>query len=456
MKLVGLSHLMVLMVTVMGLGLGAAMAGDGGLSTPPPVAAAASFAQVEQAVQPPRAAPGSVFAFFASGFEEETWVSLWVNAPPTCAQVRGSAEACVYPAGEIRSNHTGRADWTWISPSDALYGRWSMVARDRSGTERIIFFEIGPLETFPLQETPAGQREEDTAVSPYAGAPGTSFSLFASGYHGVEKVTFWGHPPTGPMHSLGSFGSNERGRVDWTWESPDDAVVGRWAIRARGETSHVERILYLEIVPDTPFPEEAHPRDPYDIAVSSARSTPGSWLSFFANNLSPWERVEQWIVAPDGEVFQRDEISAGEYGRIDIEWEVPERAIPGTWTWMVRDGQGAIRSVTFEVVREEHDQPPRMNDPYDHAVHPAEGRPGTTFAFFASGFDRKEMVDYRCVNPTGFTEHRASTRANAWGRADWECATPTDAVAGRWTTVVTGRESRVEYELPFTVLSERP
>ncbi|NJN67622.1 MAG: hypothetical protein HC884_13375 [Chloroflexaceae bacterium] len=424
-------------------------------TAPPPVAASEPF---EQAVQPTRAAPGSVFAFFATGFAEETWVSLWVNAPPACVQARGSAEACVYLAGEIRSNHQGRADWTWVSPSDGAYGRWTMVARDRSGIERVISFELGPPETFPLQETPAGQREGDIAISPAAGAPGTSFALFASGYHGVEKVTFWGYPPTGPMRYLGSFGSNEHGRVDWTWESPDDAMPGRWAIRARGETSHVERIIYVEIIPDTAFPEEAHPRDPYDIAVSSARSTPGSWLSFFAGNLSAWERVEQWIVAPDGEEFQRREMVAGQNGRIDVEWEVPERAIPGTWAWVVQGTAGNTRRITFEIVHETTGQTDQPGQPEaragERAVSPAEGRPGTTFAFFASGFQRKEAVDYRCVDPTGATIYRASTRANLAGRADWECATPPNAIPGTWATVIIGRKSHIQHELSFTVRQE--
>jgi hypothetical protein len=405
-------------------------------------------AAYEQAVQPQQAMPGSLFAFFATGFDKNEWVYFWVNDPTTG----------VHEGGAVRANTYGRADWTWKSPSSALYGRWSMVGHgSKSGTERVIFFEIGDFVPDPTHLVPAGQEEYEVSVTPRIGAPGTAFDFYARGYHGIEQVTFWGYDPTGRMHYLGDFGSNDNGRVDWSWKSPPSAALGTWRIVMHGETSQVERVVYLEMRQEEPYPEEAEPRDTYDKAVSPEEGTTETRFTFFADNFKVGERVDYWLSDPYGQTHKHRRVVANQFGRIDFEWEPHDNAPTGTWTWHIEGEWGSKRSLTFVITEEAKDTPPaELEEQYEHATHPTEGKPGTEFAFFATGFESKEPVDYLCLDPTRQVVHDASTRANKWGRADWTCETAPGAPTGQWTTIATGRDSHIEWELHFTVLTKTP
>jgi hypothetical protein len=88
----------------------------------------------EQNVSPREGGPGTMFAFFAQGFNDTEWVGLWLNAPD--GSVVSIAERGVYA-------YRGRADWTWRAPGGAMRGRWQMVARgEESGVERVLVFEV--------------------------------------------------------------------------------------------------------------------------------------------------------------------------------------------------------------------------------------------------------------------------------------------------------------------------
>lgn len=429
--------LMLAMLVVLGVAMGA---------MPRPAAA------YEQAVQPTRSLPGGLFAFFATGFEPEERVAFWVNEPPTCVQERGSAELCAHTGGKVRANHRGRADWTWKMPPDGRYGTWTMVARGlQSGEQREISFEV--VETppdFSLHQ-PAGQGPYDAAVAPEAGAPGTEFSFFALGYDGIERVRFWGFDPLNRMHYLGDFGSNEDGRVDWHWESPPDAIPGRWFILMRGDRSQVERVVRLDIRPAQDFPEEAEPRDPYDYAVTPRAGYPRTKFTFFADNFESGERIVYRIVDSAGQEHLKRKVAANQWGRVDLEWRTPYDALPGIWRWIVEGEWGDRRVVEFEIWPVE-----TPSAPYDSAVAPGEGRPGTEFSFFATGFESKEAIDYVCLNADGLLESRASTRANERGRADWTCKTPSNAVPGTWTTIAHGRDSHRQRSISFVVSDDAP
>ncbi len=412
------------------------------IGAPRPVAAQ------EQAVQPTTATPGSVFAFFATGFAPEEWVRYWINDP----------YAGVHEGGEVRANHMGRADWTWKSPMDAVPGAWSMVAFGKtSQQERVIAFAIDTGARGPGMETPAGQEAYDAAVSPPSGAPGTEFDIFGRGFHEYERVVFWLTNPAGQEYQAHAFGTNEYGRVDWTWESPANAQPGTWIVRMQGDQSQVERIVTLDIIPGPAFPEPAAPTDRYDQAVTPARGIPGTWFTFYVGNFIAHDTVAYQFIAPNGEVYKDGEVHATGNGRIDLELDMPSDAMPGIWSLVVQGRETVLtRTVTFEVYVETAEptdvtMPGTQVYPYDRAVHPAEGGFGTEFSFFATGFGHEEPVDFDIVGPDGIVYHQASVRSNEWGRADWQWAATSIAIPGQWSAIATGRDSNVQRTLHFTM-----
>jgi hypothetical protein len=411
------------------------------------VAAPHPAAAFEQAVQPTSSLPGSVFAFFATGFEPEEWVYYWVNDPATG----------VHEGGAVRANHMGRADWTWKSPSDAAYGRWSMVALGTSSEqERVLFFEISDEIPGPTSQLPAGQQQYDVGVTPRSGSPGTDFDVFGRGFNEVERVWFYAIAPDGTMSRAGDFGTNENGRVDWTWESPPNALPGSWTLRMQGEVSHVERLVTVEIDPGT-YPEIAPLRDTYDEAVTPRRGIPGTWFTFFMGNFNEYDTVSYQFLDPDGLVYKEGEAHANGNGRMDLELTMPPDAKTGIWSLVAigRETPLPARTITFEVYLErdveEVSQPGTAIYPYDKAVAPGEGTFGTTFSFFATGFEHEEPVDYDIIAPSGEVVHHASIRANERGRADWSWDATSIATPGVWTTVATGRDSGIKRSLQFTI-----
>jgi hypothetical protein len=96
---------------------------------------------------------------------------------------------------------------------------------------------------------------------------------------------------------------------------------------------------------------------------------------------------------------------------------------------------------------------PRTAVANDSNVAPAAGVPGTTFAFYATGFDGNEQVGYWFNAPDGSTYSDDSDyKVYAYqGRADWEWKAPEDAMPGFWTAVARGVDSDVEQVIHFEV-----
>ncbi len=302
---------------------------------------------------------------------------------------------------------------------------------------------------------PAGQQPYDAAISPAEGAPGTRFDIFGRGFREQEMITFWGYAPDGTMHYLGRQGTNQYGRVDWVWETGSAELPGEWTIAMRGAESGVERIDTLRIVVPGVYPEEGTLVDTYDSAVTPARGVPGTWFTLFIDHFDAGETVFYTISGPDGTVYEEGQRHATERGRVDWEWTSPADATEGTWTLVAhgRESQRA-RVVSLEIAADADNLPRRSNSrPYTAAVVPGEAPPGSTFFFFATGYTRKEMVDYVCLDASGAAAVRGSVRANPLGRADWTCETGSGAAPGTWGTVAIGRDSGVSNQLSFNVVS---
>lgn len=196
-------------------------------------------AQADAAVIPPVGGPGTEFAFFATDFEDGEKVGYWLNAPD------GSIVAT---DEETFANDDGRADWTWDSPDNAMLGTWEIVAEgEESGTTWVIPFEIE--SGLPESGDPAPRiTDGDYAVEPPVGPPGTEFEFFATGFESNELVGFWLNAPDGSVVDIeGKADTTEGGRVDWSWDSPDDAMRGTWEMVVRGVDSNLEQVIPFEI-----------------------------------------------------------------------------------------------------------------------------------------------------------------------------------------------------------------
>jgi len=89
-------------------------------------------------------------------------------------------------------------------------------------------------------------------------------------------------------------------------------------------------------------------------------------------------------------------------------------------------------------------------------VEPNSGTPGTTFYFFAEGFEDSERVGYWVNAPdeTVYTdEDSIFTVASDEGRIDWEWKSPEDAMAGTWVMVAQGINGGHEAVISFEITS---
>jgi hypothetical protein len=231
-------------------------------------------------------------------------------------------------------------------------------------------------------------------------------------------------------------------------------VPGEWTIVARGRQSHVERVVTFTIEVPESYPELAAPIDTFDQAVHPQSAPPGTRFFFFATNFADGEHVTYAIVAPDGTVAHRGESRAvTDWKRVDWRWDSPYDAMPGTWHAIARGTNSGIeRNIPFDIYRYDAESHyPTQKRPYDSAVFPAKGHPGTEFAFFATGYGEEEIVAYECIAPDGTLSTTGHVRSSEFGRADWTCESPYTALPGEWHTVATGNDTRVERIIRFEV-----
>ena len=187
-------------------------------------------------VNPGMGAPGTRFAFMATGFASGETIAVWVNTP-TGAPMAIKAEQL------NGANRDGRADWFWTSSHNAVAGTWQMVARGaKSGTQRVINFAIvGDLPAPPTAEPPA-----QSNVAPHDGPAGARFAFMATGFASGETIAVWVNTPTGAPMAIKAEqlnGANRDGRADWFWTSPHNAVAGTWQMVARGARSGTQRVI---------------------------------------------------------------------------------------------------------------------------------------------------------------------------------------------------------------------
>jgi hypothetical protein len=224
-----------------------------GLVATPPTASAQDSDISRGEVRPDAGAPGTVFRFFATGFQgidlddededepgEKEIVSVWINAPDGSVTTDG-----IQRVNEVTAS--GRVDWRWVSPEDAQQGLWSAVAYGNdSGNEVVILFEIDE----NAEPVPQDPDRLDNNVQPNAAPGGTEFAFYATGFDAEEDFNVWVNTPAGEALDIQGeelYETNASGRADWLWTAPTDAQPGYWSMVVRGEESGLEQVIPFEI-----------------------------------------------------------------------------------------------------------------------------------------------------------------------------------------------------------------
>lgn len=396
---------------------------------------ATSAAAPALSVTPTSGAPGTTFAFTASGFSAGERVGAWLIRPDS-----QPVELIRPEDPQLFANNDGQASWNWTAPADAPGGAWQATARGvESGVERTATFTIA------AGEGPA--REQ--GVTPASGGPGTTFTFVATGFNSGEQVGAWlNRPDRGQIDATPWLFADDQGRATWTWTAPADAPGGNWSAVALGRDSRVEVVIAFTLTGSTPA-ETPMPSG----SVTPASGPPGTTFTFTVANFAPNETVFYWAANPDGTPLPNNaEARADANGQASWSWTAPENAPSGDWIMSAR-GLSTYREsqIRFSISAQ-----PAAAAPF--TVTPASGEPGTTFTFTASRFNVIEFLDVWVDEPESTVlAGPANVRANGQGVAEWSWTAPEDALGGAWRMIALGRDSQVQYIIPFEITrSEAP
>lgn len=190
---------------------------------------------VPAGVAPASGRPGSLFRFYATGFEFREVVTITVSGP--AGPLKDPALETTGIAGP-----EGRIDASWTSPADAAPGAWQLVLRgDRTQVERVLTVTITP---------PEGAPPPQLTVSPASGAPGARFVFSATGFGDDEMISVWLNTPDGKVVEATIEGRAQAapdGRAGWGWLAPAGATPGTWQMVAHGRTSGFEAVASFTI-----------------------------------------------------------------------------------------------------------------------------------------------------------------------------------------------------------------
>lgn len=308
-------------------------------------------------------------------------------------------------------------------------------------------------------------------VLPPAGRPSTTFSFFATGFDGGERVAYWFNAPDGTVYS------NEylyrtycfQGRADWSWRSPEDAMPGTWTAVVESmrddDEDDLTVVIPFEILPSeiaapdnaAPVPHINFPTGQPVVAVDPPAGLSSTRFAFYATGFNHSEKVSYWFNAPNGFVYADEYtyITRSFDGRADWTWLPPDGAEPGVWTAVARGKSSHTeRVIQFEIRRptanEQGVPPPNSSEV---AVEPASAPSGSRFHFSAAGFNPRETVYFWASDAAGqiYDKRKYQIRANEEGVAYWNWKTPPQSPPGVWTMVALGEDSDVQQVIHFTV-----
>jgi hypothetical protein len=219
----------------------------------------------------------------------------------------------------------------------------------------------------------------------------------------------------------------------------------------RGKVSDTK--IQIPFIVD-PVPSEA------PISVEPAAGSPGVVLGFIARGYNSGEVIDTWASGPGSQTYELERHTANRRGVARWAWRVPEDIPDGEWQVVARGRDSRVmRKITIPIYRA---APPEVEDVA--GVMPASGPPGTTFTFYGTGYERRELVGYWLTRPDGQVvrtndmpdKEADEVHADLNGRVEISWTAPPDAQRGTW--VLTMRTSQpgstqedITHAIRFTV-----
>jgi hypothetical protein len=225
------------------------------------------------------------------------------------------------------------------------------------------------------------------SVTPSVSGPGTRFSFVASGFKGdpdegddqnndAEKVSFWINTPDGQTIKA-TDDTNDKsyerasrdGQAEWSWVAPADALQGAYTLVAHGNESGHEVLIPFQIEGSTRgllmaesytvTPSAGTPAASFRFVINGFLGDPKDGDEDKSNNA---EKVAFWINTPDGQTikairagadeddFEASVDRASRSGQVELTWQAPANATPGTYT-LVAHGLESEREqvIAFEI-----------------------------------------------------------------------------------------------------------
>lgn len=188
--------------------------------------------------------------------------------------------------------------------------------------------------------------------------------------------------------------------------------------------------------------------------VVPAVGNPATTFSFFATGFTPNEQVSFWTNDPSGRPLgdPHNRATASKDGRADWTWTAPSDALLGTWTMVAYGGtSGVQRVIPFTIAPA--GTAPNPNESLPILASPQVGSAGTTFAFYATGFEDREVVGFWATTP----DHRVigsnafRVMSNRQGRADWTWTVPEGVPPGTWLMTAKGESSFVQRSITIEI-----
>jgi hypothetical protein len=173
----------------------------------------------------------------------------------------------------------------------------------------------------------------------------------------------------------------------------------------------------------------------------------GATIDFDGAGFVPSERLSVWVTTVDQIVLDQGFEYAAIDGTVHFGYGVPGDAIGGQWAITVFGQRSATPVIAwFSVVGRE-----APNAGVYAGVTPEVGGAGTTFTFFALGYDEKERYSYWFTGPDGlvYDPHSQERRANDRGRAEFSWTAPAGLPTGRFVITIQGVRSGVARGVVF-------
>jgi len=176
---------------------------------------------------------------------------------------------------------------------------------------------------------------------------GQSIMFTGTGFVEGERVATWATAPDqAVVGGETAFAKDTEGRIRVSFQVPKDAIGGRWALTAFGQTSKMPVIAGFDVqgrAADTSTPQGA---------VAPAVGAPGTKFAFAAFGFKGKEKVSYWFTGPDGLVHAAfpKRITSSKSGRVDLTWTAPVDAPRGIWVITIQGIKSDVaRGIPFEI-----------------------------------------------------------------------------------------------------------